>query len=189
MPDIKTQKLLYHLTAIDNVASILQDGLKPRAQLKSFADVANPEIIQNRAAHGLENYVPFHWFARNPFDGRVQQDHPKKTFVLFTVRRSLAQAENWTVIPRHPLANGVPERLGYVQGLQAIDWDTMNRRDYHESDCKSVCMAECLSPRLVRAVDFFKIYVPHEAAEKKVREIIAGLKLALEVDINPGMFC
>lgn len=188
MPDIKTQKLLYHLTAIDNVASILQSGLKPRAQLQNFADVANPEIILNRAAHELENYVPFHWFARNPFDGRVQYDHPDKTFVLFTVRRALAQVENWTVIPRHPLASAVPDRLEYAQGVQAIDWDTMNRRDYHESDCKSVCMAECLSPRIVYATDFFKIYVPHEAAAKKVRDIIAGLRLRLEVDVNSGMF-
>jgi len=188
MPDIRTQKLLYHLTAIDNVASILESGLKPRAQLQQFADVANPDIIQNRAAHGLENYVPFHWFARNPFDGRVQQDHPNKTFVLFTVRRVLAQAENWAVIPRHPLANAIPDRLGYMQGMQEIDWDTMNRRDYHESDCKSVCMAECLSPRPVYATDFFKVYVSHEAAAKQVREIIAGLRLTLEVDVNPGMF-
>jgi hypothetical protein len=188
MPDIKDQKLLYHLTSLENIVSILQRGLLPRAQLESFADVANPEIIQNRGNYGLERFVPFHWFARNPFDGRVQQDHPRKTYVLIAVRRTLAQAENWPVIPRHPLANGEPQLLNYQQGVSSIDWETMNRRDYHDSDCKSVCMAECLSPRPVQASDFFRIYAPTEEVAQQVRAIVDRLRLHVEVDVNPGMF-
>jgi hypothetical protein len=188
MPDIKDQKLLYHLTPLDNVGSILRIGLLPRAQLNDFADIADPEIIQNRAAYGLERYVPFHWFARNPFDGRVQQDHPDEKFVLFTVRRTLAQRENWVVVPRHPLANREPELLAYQNGVAAIDWETMNLRDYHNSECKSICMAECLAPRPILSADFFKIYAPDEAAAGTIRALIDNLNLDLEVDVNPGMF-
>lgn len=188
MPGIKVQKLLYHLTAIDNVESILRVGLQPRAQLNSFADVANPEIIENRNIHGLQNFVPFHWFARNPFDGRVQQDHPKRTFVLFTVRRTLAQAENWKVVPRHPLASGDPELLDYQQGIAAIDWGIMNQRDYHDSHCKGVCMAECLSPRPVLVSDMFKVFVPNENVAEKLQVTISRFGLNLEVEINGGMF-
>lgn len=188
MADIKNQKLLYHLTSLVNISSILQRGLLPRAQLESFADVANPEIIQNRSEYGLDSFVPFHWFANNPFDGRVQRDHPDQSFVLIAVRRILAQAENWAVVPRHPLASGAPELMNYQQGVAAIDWDTMSRRDYHDAECKSICMAECLSPRVVSVSDFFRIYAPTDEVAERVRTIIKRVSVQLEVDVNPGMF-
>jgi hypothetical protein len=188
MPDIRDQKLLYHLTRLTNLQSILQIGLLPRARLRDFADVADPEIIASRRAHGLEEYVPFHWFARNPFDGRVQADHPGVSFAIITVRRALAESENWTVIPCHPLANTGPELLSYKQGVAAIDWETMNKREYHDRHCKSVCMAECLSPRPVQSADFFKIYAPDEDVAAKIQKKIDGLELTLEVVVNGGMF-
>lgn len=156
MPKIKDQKLLYHLTRLENLGSILKNGLLPRAQLKNFIDVADQEIISDRKVFGLENFVPFHWFTKNPFDGRVQADHPQAKFVLITVRRSFAASNNWAVIPRHPLANGVPPKiLTYQEGFQEIDWETMDLRVYRDANCKSVCMAECLSPTPVFAVNFF----------------------------------
>lgn len=188
MPDIKDQKLLYHLTAFDNLPAILRLGLLPRAQLNGFIDVADPEIIDGRGEHGLERYVPFHWFARNPFDGRVQRDHPGKTFVLITVRRTLAARENWPVIPRHPLASSTPDLLDYTSGVASIEWEVMNERNYHDSECKSICMAECLSPRPLAPTDFFKIYAPDEATAKAARSLIKANDLYLEVGANPGMF-
>ncbi|MBN9096466.1 DarT ssDNA thymidine ADP-ribosyltransferase family protein [Pandoraea pnomenusa] len=144
MPDIKEQKLIYHLTSLGNMPGIFESGLLPRARLRNFEDVADQEIIAGRREYGLENYVPFHWFARNPFDGRVQVDRSGEEFALITIRRSLAERENWKVIPRHPLANAAPQLLDYLPGVDAIDWETMNIRDYRDPECKSICMAECL---------------------------------------------
>jgi hypothetical protein len=188
MADIKEQKLLYHLTALDNLASILHSGLHPRANLRQFADVADAEIIDGRREQGLEKYVPFHWFARNPFDGRVQRDHPRKDFVLITVQRTLAARENWIVIPRHPLASSGVELLSYKAGIAAINWEVMNERDYHDSECKSICMAECLSPRPLAPADFFSIFAPTEAIAKIVRHTIKEKDLYIDVVVNSGMF-
>ena len=189
MSNIRDQKLLYHLTNLDNLPSILRQGLLPRVRVQGFEDVADPEIIANRSNHGLENFVPFHWFAGNPFDGRVQIDHRGTFFVLITVRRALAAYENWTVIPRHPLANREPELLSYQEGFERIDWETMNRRDYKDAQCRSVCMAECLSPRPVHLAEFFKIYAPNEQVAAQAREMTRGANLAIEVDVNGRMFC
>lgn len=115
MADIREQKLLYHLTALDNMPSIFLEGLKSRAQLSNFADVADPEILAGRQQWGLENFVPFHWFAGNPFDGRVQIDNRNRRFVMITVRRAIAARENWKILPRHPLANGELELLDYAR--------------------------------------------------------------------------
>lgn len=188
MPDIRNQKLLYHLTSLRNVRSILENGLMPRARLQNFEDVADQEIIASRQAFRLENYVPFHWFSRNPFDGRVQQDRPHDQFVLITVKRVLAEQGNWAVVPCHPLANGTIRLLDFREGVAAIDWETMNRRDYHDPVCKSVCMAECLSPSPVPSAHFFRIYAPSEQVADTVAGEIGRLRLSLEVDVNGAMF-
>ena len=188
MPDIKKQKLLYHLTALKNVRSILAEGLKPRSQLANFHDVADQAIIEKRQGLALENYVPFHWFSRNPFDGGVQSAHKGKSFVLITIHRSFAERHNWKIIPRHPLANGDLELLDYSDGFEVIDWETMNERDYHYPVCKSVCMAECLSPEPVAVAAFYQLYVPNAVVEKKVLAIAAELGVTVEVVINEHMF-
>lgn len=129
MADIKNQKLLCHLTALRNIRGIFDEGLKLRAQLNDFNDVADQEIIEKRKRLALENYVPFHWFSKNLFDGGVQSAHKNRRFVLITVHRNFAERHNWQIIPRHPLANDDIELLDFSNGFKAIDWETMNKRD------------------------------------------------------------
>lgn len=188
MPDIREQKLLYHITSIDNLPSILDHGLLPRDSIVGFVDVADQEILGGRQAYNLERYVPFHFFARNPFDGSIQRAHPRTDFVLITVRRALAKARNWNIIPRHPLANQGVEVLGYDDGMNRINWEAMNRREYHDDESKSVCMAECLSPAVVPVEYFFKIYVSNAQVEQAVLLMLRERGLNIEVDVNRGMF-
>lgn len=188
MVDIKNQKLIYHLTAFENLPGILAEGLKPRSQLAEFQDVADKEIIQKRQNLALENFVPFHWFARNPFDGGVQTAHRDKAFALISVRRELAARNNWKVIPRHPLANAAIELLDYPSGFATIDWETMNRREYQEPNCKSVCMAECLAPGAVPASMFFSIYVCNAQLEQQARAWMNQQKMTVDIDVNENMF-
>jgi hypothetical protein len=186
--DIKNKKLLYHLTSIRNVPGILRDGLKPRAHLTTFNDVADQQIIEGRRGLSLENYVPFHWFANNPFDGRVQIDHSQEAFVIITVRREFGQRNNWKVIPFHPLATEDIRLLDYKEGFAAIDWETMSRRDYHDANCKSVCMAECLSPTPVASSSFFKVYVQSDDVARQVHDVMKGQNVWVEIDVNEYMF-
>lgn len=188
MADIKEQKLLYHLTALENLGNIFQGGLKPRAQLQGFKDVADAEILKKRQTLGLENYVPFHWFAANPFDGSVQGNKRDTQFVVISIRRSFAIENDWKVIPRHPLANDTIQLLDYKTGFEAIDWDAMNQRDYHDPHCKSVCMAECLSPNVVSANDFFKIFVSNSEVEEHCGAKMREAGVFVQIGVNPGMF-
>lgn len=186
--DIRAKKLIYHLTSLKNMASILDSGLLPRSHLDGFVDVADPEIIKSRKGLSLERHVPFHFFAKNPFDGRVQRDHPKQIFALIAVQRHVARTRGWKIIPRHPLADGEMELMDYDDGMNAINWEVMNKRDYSDQDCKCVCMAECLAPGPVTADLFHAIYVKDDEAQKHVRELINGRYRALYVDVMPAMF-
>lgn len=188
MSSIKNGKLFYHLTDVDNLESIFQNGLLSRSNLNEFSDVADSEIIDSRRQLQLEQYVPFHFYAGSPFDGRVQLDNRDKSFVLITVRRDHAQAQGWKVIPKHPLANGSIEIMDYGPGLAAINWELMDQRDYHDDDCRSVCMAECLSPTSVPANRFFSIFVQNSTELDLVSKFVRANRLDCHVNINPNMF-
>ncbi|HFL2188127.1 TPA: DarT ssDNA thymidine ADP-ribosyltransferase family protein [Pseudomonas putida] len=188
---IRTQRFLYHLTSVANVPSIFQRGLLPRSLLEEedFADIADAEIILGRSQQGLERFVPFHWFAKNPFDGRVYQDRSDEEFVLVAVERSHAQRNDWNVIARHPLSGARFELLGYDEGVDMIDWDLMDLRDYHDPECKHVCMAECLSPGPVSVTHFAKIFTPSEEISCYVRSQAEAAGLGgLWIDANRNMF-
>lgn len=184
MTKIRDGKLLYHMTALENIQGVAEKGLLPRSSVPGFVDIADREIIKKRQSLKLEDYVPFHWFCNNPFDGAVLQGNPRTDFVLITVRRVLAQGRGWKIIPRHPLAAHPIELMEYIPGFNAISWDVMERRDYKDPNCKSVCMAECLSPTVVPLADFFKVYVQNENAESKVAKLMGGSL----VDLKPYMF-
>lgn len=186
--DIRGKKLLYHLTSLGNVHSIIQHGLLPRARLNGFVDVADPDILDDRRRLKLEQRVPFHFFAKNPFDGRVQRDHPGKRFALIAVQRSVARARDWKIIPNHPLAGGEIELLGYDAGMGAINWDLMNLRDYANQQCKCVCMAECLAPDTVPSDLFHAIYVKDDDARAQVLKMLHGRARVPHVDVAPAMF-
>lgn len=176
------------MTPLKNLKGILKEGLKPRSQLDSFEDIADPEILKKRSTYDLENFVPFHWFTRNPFDGGVQEAKPDEYFVLFTVERALAQTQKWKVIPRHPLAHDSIELMDYAEGFAAIDWQAMNLRNYHDSYSKSVCMAECLSPTIVPVTNFFKVFVPDAKVENYVQKQCSNLSIQLNIGVNEHMF-
>lgn len=186
--DIRAKKLIYHLTSLSNMSSILENGLLPRSHLEHFVDVADPGIIESRMGLGLDRCAPFHFFAKNPFDGRVQRDHPEKRFALIAVQRQVARAKGWKIIPKHPLAGGEIELLDYDEGMEAIDWETLNKRDYSDQYCKCVCMAECLAQGPVLADEFHAIYVKDNEAHAQVREFIGRRYRALHVDVMPSMF-
>ncbi|RVU34572.1 DUF4433 domain-containing protein [Rheinheimera riviphila] len=188
MVDIRTQKQLYHLTDIENLGSILRQGILPRRYLNGFVDVADPAIVASRCGLQLENYVPFHFFAKNPFDGKVQNNHPQKNFVLLAVSRALAAAQNWKVIPTHPLATGQIQLLNYEDGMQAIDWELMNRRDYRHEPCRLTCMAECLSPYAVAPGSIFSINVRDSDSKQQVEQLKTAHGILCHVNITPHMF-
>jgi hypothetical protein len=186
--NIKEQKLLYHLTSVENLDGIFKDGLKPRATLSGFTDVADPEILKKRQLQQLDDYVPFHWFAGNPFEGAVQRRMPDAQFVLISVYRSTAKQNGWKIVPRHPLAGDSIQLLDYEQGFEAIEWDIMSCREYHDPNCKSIRMAECLAPGGVKTDDFFKIFTPNESVDALCLAKMQAAGVKVLTGVNQRMF-
>ncbi len=173
---------VFHLTDLANLAGIVAHGVLCRAELSrrriGFGDVADAGILEGRSAHGLDACVPFHFFPKNPFDGRVMKDRPGTVFVLLAVSRATARAQHWRVIPRHPLSDReTPQVLAWDAGLAAIDWIKMEpgpKRDYHDADIRRACMAEALGPSCVPLADVQSIYVHDEKVQTVVLNLLGG---------------
>jgi hypothetical protein len=80
------------------------------------------------------------------------------------------------------------ELLDYADGIAAIDWDAMDKRDYNDPHSRSVCMAECLSPNIVSANCFFSIYVKNDLSAERVVKMLEAKSISCHVNINPKMF-
>lgn len=145
---IRNHHYIYHLTAFENMKSILLYGLLPRKQLQenAFTDVADPKIMAYREDYHLDDYVPFHFFRHSPFAGLVMQDHPGK-YVYIAVNREYAKTHGFKIIPNHPMSSSEKNHIQmytYAEGFELIDWETMDARNYRDNYCKEVCMSECL---------------------------------------------
>lgn len=191
-------KLLYHMTHINNMESILKYGLLPRRVMveshKRFTDIADKRILADREHHvlNLSEFVPFHFFAKNPFDGAVCNDYGSENMVIITIHRDLHLSEPLFIIPEHPLHQRNPQIFSYNEGIDLIRWDILDdipNRDYHNREIKEACMAECLVPHSLMPDQFFAIYLQNEN-EKSILESLEGfdqLKNCL-ILVKPAMF-
>lgn len=172
-------KLLYHLTHISNVSSILKYGLASRNKIMNsslqnqFVDIADQKIIRSREEHNnhLLDYVLFHFYAKNPFDGAVCQSQGSENMAIITVYRDLHKKQDFYIIPMHPLDREVPKIFSYEEGFKRVRWDILDNvsnRDYHKQTIKNACMAECITESLVQAADIAYVFVYSDKAKMEI---------------------
>ena len=130
---IKNEELLYHLTSLENLASILTYGLLSRNEVNNFYDVADEDIIDFRQKMNLNQYIPFHFFPGSPFAGRVQKYYHNIEFIYICISREFAKLNNFKIIPRHPNSMNGKLVYDYSVGYEIIEWDIMDTRDYSET--------------------------------------------------------
>lgn len=172
----KTGKLLYHLTELRNLQSIIEYGLVPRKVLYEntvkFEDIANPEIIVKRDQLGLSEYVPFHFHPYSAFDVAVKLAHSDEEMIYICIRRDLARANNFKILPKHPLSIEDYELYNYDEGFDKIDWDTLMEVGRTDEDAKHIKMAECLSEYVIPVQCFQSIKVSSDAVKAKVEDLL-----------------
>lgn len=176
--NVKQGKLIYHLTKLSNLDSILEYGLLPRKTIieenVAFSDVANHKIISKRTELGLDIYTPFHFHPHSSFDIAVKNTYEKEVFIYICISRSDAEYNDFKILPRHPLNMEECTLMNYQEGFESIDWDTMQSKGREDDYAKKVKMAECLTELTIPASDFKCIYVKDEETkiivEKKLKD-------------------
>ncbi len=173
---IKDGYLIYHQTELKNLESIIEYGLLSRAMVTSqnmtFEDVADPAIIEGRVENGLDNFVPFHFHPRTTFDYKIRYNHPNDSFIFLCMYRNVAEMCGALILPAHPLSNMQPQVFKYAQGINEIDWDTMEITQGNDGYNSQIRMAECLIKDKVDFSNIAIIYVKNETDKKIVEEIL-----------------
>lgn len=190
---IKEKKLLYHLTRLSNLDSILDLGLVSRQSVQnakqSFDDIADQQIISKRVQLGLEHYTPFHFHPNSSFDVAVKKTHSSEEFVYICITRELAKLNRFKVLLNHPLHLEKDYKMyDYAEGFEAIDWEAMHLTGTEDTYVKNVKMAECLTEKIIPAKNFQCIYVKDEITKKLVEEKLERKSLLSKppfVDIGP----
>lgn len=171
---VKIGKLLYHLTKLRNINSILENGLVSRRILKEnnmiFDDVADAGIISKRTLLGLDVYVPFHFHPYSSFDVAVKNTYCRDEFVYICITRDLARYNKFKILPRHPLSVEECTLMEYDEGFNEIDWNTMQTRGTEDEYSKNVKMAECLTDLIIPAKHFHCIYVSNDETKLLIEE-------------------
>ena len=170
----RDMKQIFHLTALDNIESIICNGLMTRNKLRSisgrFIDIADQAIIDKRGTLDLGDYVPFHFHPYTAFDYAVKEKFRDREFVYIAVKRDFAKYAGFKVIPFHPLSVVSDEELyEYDEGFAKIDWDAVESTECSTSYIKQARMAECLSDKILPAALFQNVYV-HDGATKQFVE-------------------
>jgi hypothetical protein len=189
-------KLLYHITHINNIESILKYGLMSRKEAKKrqikFEDIADHDILSKRDSYktDLSEYVLFHFYPKNPFDGAVCQKYGSENMAIITIQRKLYKNYKFYIIPSHPLDSDIPNIYPYEEGLEKIKWDILDsdNRDYHNQDVKKACMAECIMQYTIEPKNFFCIYVYNESNKQKIENLCKQLNIKVDVNVINNMF-
>lgn len=195
LEDVRKKKLLYHLTKLCNMEAIINYGLLPRRYLLKqnilFGDVADPKIITKREDLGLDKYTPFHFHPYSAFDVVVKNTYSTEKFVYICIKRALAEFNNFKILTKHPLSQQDCILYDYAEGINRIDWDTMERAGTTDEYSRNVKMAECLTDKCISAELFQCVYVPDEETKRYI-EVLFQNKGIIEqppyVDIQPKWF-
>lgn len=200
MKKIEHYKSVFHLTSTNNFENILKLGLLSRSKLdKNFYDIADKEIIELRKRYELDKYIPFHFFPKNPFDGRVQRNNPTQNFMFLALNKKFINKylNNFYIIPSHPLHLYKINSLriyNYNEGIHVLNWDLMNLRNFSNNECKQACMSECITDLNLNINDFNYIAVKDknikENLENKLRLYNReyGKNINIYINIIPEWF-
>lgn len=171
----KTQNLLYHLTKLSNLESIVEYGMLPRREVQEqgirFGDIADSEIISKRQELGLDSYTPFHFHPYSAFDVAVKHKYAEEDMIYLCITRKKAQNENYKILIQHPLSESECQLYNYEDGFERIDWDTLQEKNRTDNYARQVKMAECLTDKTIHIEEFFCIYVKSERVKDEVIRI------------------
>ena len=172
----KNQNLLYHLTKLSNLESIIEHGMLPRRkvieQRLQFGDIADAQIISKRQELGLDIYTPFHFHPYSAFDVAVKHTYRNDDMIYLCITRRKAQLDNYKILPKHPLSVSECQLYNYDEGFERIDWETLQEKNRLDGYAKQVKMAECLTEKTIYINEFYCMYVKSNIVRDKVLRIL-----------------
>lgn len=157
---------LYHITHVDNLESIIQDGLlsHDQMQLHHYQNISNPQVQRWRdrivpaTGRRVHAYVPFYLTPKNPM--LYAKQYLKPNLVILQMRLSvLNHAE--VVFTDGNAASKCTRFFTNPADLNSIDWDFIQQpwwRDFTDGKrrkCAEVLIYPSVSSDFIGTIHFF----------------------------------
>lgn len=162
---VREKKLLYHLTKVSNMETIIRYGMLPRRYL-------------------LEHGMLFE-------DVAVKSKYAAEKFVYICIKRALAEFNDFKVLIKHPLSQQDCVLYDYAAGINNIDWDIMESVGTTDEYARNVKMAECLTEKCIPADLFQCVYVPDMETKQYVEKLFQDKGITEQppyVNLQPKWF-
>ena len=194
------KKLLFHMTHVDNLASILRNGqLKSYSQLfhdnTSYRDIAAQDVQSRRAGTRvpiqpggfLHDYVPFYFAGRSPMLYVVKNSGtPQKDLIyLMTNTEKIASSKLPFVYTDGHAIMFLSSFYNSLDDLDCIDWDVMDSEYWNDTvdfpDRKRKRQAEFLIHQALPLQYITGIATYNTATKLNVEELVQDYGHSLNV--------
>ena len=192
---------IHHLTHIENLKSILENGLKPRNELKQneFKNTANNEIITKREEYkSLNDYIPFHINKlqityRIPYNYVVCKKEGNKNIIILSCKTENLLSKEIIYQLYHPVSNYKCEYVSnnekeFIKKLEEEENKLKYEYNFNYSNprVKEFLMSEILVKGILYLDNKWKIYVYSDEIKNKIENCIGNKKI--DVIVNSSIF-
>ncbi len=182
-------KSLYYITHIENLPSILEQGILSHQQVEeqkvSFTSIYDSDIVNMRKGKTTPNhdslweYANLYFQPRNPMMYRVVHEKNKRDIAILEVKPSIL-SEKDVIITDGNAANATTQFLSYSEGLKVIkaQWKVIQDDWWNSFDrSKRKIMTECLIRERVKPELIHSIFVADDTTRERVESIIGPVKI------------
>ena len=197
----RSVKGFYYITHIDNVPSILRQGILSHKRIEEqgtpFTRIYNADIVANRAMRqtpdnkSLWEYANVYFQPRNPMLYKVINETEKKDIVILGISPQIIETRG-AFISLGNAASPLSPVLNIEDGLNFVNdeyWGIINSDWWKTEDgTKRKIMSECLVPDLIPPTQIHSIYVTSQTVADKIKPALRNYSLQVSVVVEPHMF-
>ena len=189
-------KNFYYLTHVDNLKSILKNGILSRNQIKDenslwvklklakgIKSIHAEDIVQKRRNKKFKNrslwdYANLYFQARNPMLYRVIRKFEAKNIIVLQVNSNVIKSSNIGITDGNAASDHTQFFTDIKQGLTALTQEQFNKDYWTESDdARRKIMAELLVYDRISPDKIIGIYVSNEEVATKIRKEMGPLNI------------
>ena len=197
-------RYFYYITHIDNLKSILKNGILSRNQIKNennllvklgLADriksIHSEDIVQRRKNKTFNNkplwsYVNLYFQPRNPMLYVVTKNFQVKNIIVLQINSDVINSDDVGITDGNAASNDTHYFTDTNQGLATLTQEQFNKEYWNDSDdAKREIMAELLVYNYIPKEKIIGIYTANEEVANRLRKEITG---PLNIMPNRKMF-
>jgi O-acetyl-ADP-ribose deacetylase (regulator of RNase III) len=180
MPHKIDIKSLFYITHVDNVPSILRNGILSHGRVESqkvpFTPIYDSQIVSNRKekstpeGKSLWEYANLYFQPRNPMMYRVVHEKSKKELAVIGVKPSVLQLPD-AIVTDGNAANNPTQFFPAAKGRAVIEaqWKVIQSEWWNDLDgSKRKIMAECLVPERIGPEYVHTVFVADHETQSRV---------------------